>query len=81
MANTNVNKVVINGMTKIDLTGDTVNAEKLLSGYTAHDKSGAAITGTCTFNADTSDTTASADEVLSGEIIHYIQSSTKTALR
>ena len=27
MANTNVNKVVINGMTKIDLTSDTVNAE------------------------------------------------------
>ena len=70
MANTNVNKVVINGMTKIDLTGDTVNAEKLLSGYTAHDKSGAAITDTCTFNADTSDTTASADEVLSGETFY-----------
>lgn len=67
MANQYVNKVVVNGVTKIDLTGDTVTAEKILSGFTAHDKSGAPITGTSTFNADTSNTTATADEVLSGE--------------
>lgn len=70
MANQYVNKVVINGVTKIDLTGDTVTPAKLLDGYTAHDKSGAAITGTCQFNADTSDTTASADEVLAGETFY-----------
>lgn len=65
MPNQYVNKVVVNGTTKIDLTGDTVVANKLLSGYTAHDASGATIEGSCTFNADTSDTTATAAEVLS----------------
>lgn len=41
------NKVQLaDGTTLIDLTGDTVAADKLLSGITAHDKSGAQITGT-----------------------------------
>lgn len=70
MANQYVNKVVINGETKIDLTGDTVAADKVLAGYTAHDKTGAVITGTCAFNADTSDTTASADEVLASQTFY-----------
>ena len=46
MANPYVNKVIINGVTKIDLSNDTVAAAHLESGYTAHDKSGAQITGT-----------------------------------
>ncbi|MGN1115957.1 MAG: hypothetical protein ACI4TH_05280 [Candidatus Ornithomonoglobus sp.] len=33
----------------IDLTGDTVAADKLLYGYTAHDKSGNPVTGNVTF--------------------------------
>ena len=41
-----VNRVDYNGNTLIDLTNDTVNAENLMSGYTAHDKSGTLITGT-----------------------------------
>ena len=41
-----VNKVQYNGNTLIDLTADTVIATALLKGYTAHDKSGASITGT-----------------------------------
>ena len=41
-----VNKVIYGGETVIDLTGDTVTADKMLSGVTAHDKSGKAITGT-----------------------------------
>ena len=41
-----VSKVVYGGNTLIDLTGDTVAADKLLSGYTAHDAAGNAITGT-----------------------------------
>lgn len=46
------NKVVLaNGTTLIDLTADTVDAGSLLSGATAHDKSGAAITGTLTVNS------------------------------
>lgn len=42
-----VNKVSLaNGTVLIDLTSDTVNAESVLAGVTAHDKSGAKITGT-----------------------------------
>lgn len=41
-----VNKVVYNNNTLIDLTSDTVDATKLLKGYTAHDKKGVKITGT-----------------------------------
>ena len=67
MPNQYVNKVVINGTTKIDLTGDTVDAAHLLSPYTAHDKSGAPITGACTYDADTSDATAGASEILIGK--------------
>ena len=67
MANKNISKVVYGGKTLIDLTADTVIADKMLSGYTAHDKSGATITGTCTFNADTSDATAGVAEILSGK--------------
>lgn len=67
MANKNISKVVYGGKTLIDLTADTVTADKILKGATAHDKSGAAIVGTCTFNADTSDATATGAEILSGK--------------
>ena len=40
------NKIIYNGNTLIDLTGDTVTADKLMQGYTAHDRSGAVINGT-----------------------------------
>ena len=59
-----VNKVIYGNTTLIDLTSDTVNSEKLLSGVVAHDKSGAVITGECTYDADTSDGTANASEIL-----------------
>ncbi|MBR2681462.1 MAG: hypothetical protein IKE23_12075 [Exiguobacterium sp.] len=61
------NKVVYNGETLIDLTGDTVEADKVLSGYTFHDRSGAIDEGECTFDADTSDATAAASEILTGK--------------
>lgn len=64
MANTYVNKVVYGGETLIDLTADTITADKLAKNVTAHDKSGAPITGTNTFDADTSDATATAAEIL-----------------
>ena len=35
-----INKVIYGGETLIDLTGDTVTADKILSGFTAHDKGG-----------------------------------------
>ena len=59
-----INKVIYGGNTLIDLTSDTVTADKILSGYTAHAASGAPITGSCTFDADTSDATAAVAEVL-----------------
>lgn len=59
-----VSKVVYFGDTLIDLTNDTVEPSKLLKGFTAHDKSGAPITGTSTFDADTKDATATAAEIL-----------------
>lgn len=46
MANQHVNKVAVNGKTVLDLSGDTVYPRMLAKGITAHDKSGAQITGT-----------------------------------
>ena len=46
MANQYVNKVAVNGQTVLDLSGDTVYPGMLAKGITAHDKSGAQITGT-----------------------------------
>lgn len=48
----------------IDLTGDTVTPQTLLSGSKAHDRSGNVIDGECTFDADTSDANALPSEVL-----------------
>lgn len=48
MPNQYVNKVVFGNQTLLDLTSDTVTADKLLQGYTAHDRSGVQITGTAT---------------------------------
>lgn len=61
-----VSKVIYGNTTLIDLTSDTVVANKLLSGYTAHGADGEAISGSCTFDADTSDGTATASEILTG---------------
>ena len=71
MANEYVSKVVLsNGTTLIDLTGDTITPADLQSGVTAHDKSGAPITGTNTYDSDTSDDTAAVGEILAGKTAH-----------
>ena len=62
-----INKVVYGQTTLLDLTNDTVNAANLDSGYTAHDANGAPIVGTSTKDADTSDATATAVDILSGQ--------------
>lgn len=67
MANNYINKLVVGNETKFDLTADTVSEDKLLKGATAHDKSGAPITGTCTYDADTQDATAAVAEILEGK--------------
>ena len=71
MANSYNNKIVLaSGEVLIDLTGDTVDAAHVLEGYTFHDKSGAPVTGTCTYDSDTSDDTAAVGEILSGKTAH-----------
>ena len=62
-----VSKVIYGGTTLIDLTTDTVTADKLLTGITAHGKDGELIEGTCSFDANTQDATASASEILTGK--------------
>ena len=64
MANQYVNKVIIGSEVKLDLTQDDITPDKLASGIKAHDKSGAPIVGTSTFDADTSDANAVAAELL-----------------
>lgn len=67
MPNTYVNKFILGGEVKFDLTQDDITADKLAKGIKAHDKSGAPIVGTSTFDADTSDATAVAAEILNGK--------------
>lgn len=62
-----VNKVVYGGKTLIDLTGDTVTADKILKNFTAHDKSGATIAGECTYDVDSTDATVAVSEILEGK--------------
>lgn len=62
-----ISKVIYGGQTLIDLTADTVVADKLLKGYKAHGADGEVINGACTFDADTQDATATAAEILTGK--------------
>lgn len=64
MANQYVNKVIIGSEVKLDLTQDDITPDKLAYGIKAHDKSGAPIVGSSTFDADTSDANAVAAELL-----------------
>ena len=57
-------KIIYRGKVLMDLTSDTVTADKLLEGFTAHGKDGEPIEGTCTFDSDTTDATAAVAEVL-----------------
>ena len=70
-----VSKVVYAGSTLIDLTADTVTADSLLKGVTAHDKTGKAVTGTLVQEGGGSDniitgefTPANSDNVSGGSI-------------
>ena len=62
-----ISKIIYGDQTLIDLTSDTVNSSNLLSGVQAHDKSGASITGTCTFDVDSTDATVAVAEMLAGK--------------
>lgn len=77
-SNPYVNKVdLADGTTLIDLTSDTVAADKMLYGITAHSKSGAAITGniqslgSSAYYPSTSVQTISGQQYLSGSQTIY----------
>lgn len=71
MPNLYNNKIVLaDGTVLIDLTSDTVAASSVLEGVTFHDKSGALVTGTCTYDSDTSEDTVAAGEILAGKTAH-----------
>lgn len=64
------NKVIFGNQTIIDLTDASLgqsDGAKILSGESAYGKDGEKITGSCTYDADTSDATATASEILSGQ--------------
>ena len=63
-SNQYINKVIYGGDTLIDLTQDDVTRASVLSGIKFHLPSGEATTGTCTYDAYTSDATAVAAEIL-----------------
>lgn len=63
-----VSKLVLrDGRVVFDITTDTVEKDKLLKGYTAHNAEGELITGECEFDANTQDATAKEAEILSGK--------------
>jgi len=63
------NKVVKNGTVIIDLTGDTVatDGSDVAYGKTFHAPDGSQVTGSNTKDSDTSDATAAAGDILSGQ--------------
>ena len=71
------NKIIYGGRTLIDLTADTITPDTLAKNVTAHDKSGAPITGTNTYDSDTQDATAAVAEILSGKTA-YVRGSKLT---
>lgn len=62
-----MNKVVYGSTVLIDLTADTVTADKILLTYTAHDAAGNIITGTCNFDVNSQDATVKVAEILDGK--------------
>ena len=62
-----VNKFVYGGEVKFDLTGDTVTKDKILKGFTAHDKAGEQIVGDCEFDVNSQDATVAVAEMLIGK--------------
>lgn len=60
-------KVVYGSTVLIDLTADTVTADKILASYTAHDAAGNAVTGSCSFDVNSQDATVQVAEILTGK--------------
>lgn len=66
----NKSKIVFGDEVLMDLTADTITPDKLLKGYTAHGADGEPITGTCEFDANTQDATATEAEILTGKVAY-----------
>lgn len=61
-----INKIIYGGNTLIDLTGDDAVASDILQGKKAHNRTGNQITGSCTYDSNTSDANATTSEILAG---------------
>lgn len=60
-------KIIYGDKVLMDLTGDTVAADTLLRGVTAHGKDGELIIGSCSYDADSSNATVEVAEMLLGK--------------
>lgn len=60
-------KIIYGDKVLMDLTGDTVAADTLLRGATAHGKDGERIAGSCSYDVDSSDATVEVAEMLLGK--------------
>ena len=62
-----LNKVIYGGRVLVDLTDSTMDSssgDQILDGQTAYGRDGEKITGSCTFDSDTKDATATAGDIL-----------------
>ena len=59
-----IKKIIYGGKVLMDLTGDTVTADKLLTGTKAHGADGKPVVGTCNYDMSTAAATATAAEIL-----------------
>jgi len=72
-----ISKIIYGGDVLLDLTADTVTAEHLIKGYTAHGADGELITGTNDWDSNTQDATAADAEILLGKTA-YVKGTKKT---
>lgn len=74
-----ISKIIYGGDVLLDLTADTVTAEHLIKGYTAHGADGEAITGANDWDSNTQDATAADAEILLGKTA-YVKGVKKTGV-
>lgn len=61
------NKIVYGGKVLIDLTGDNIEASKVLVGFSGHGPDGEPFDGTCTFDVDSSGANLKPSEAMKGK--------------
>lgn len=62
-----INKVIYGGNVVMDITDTTAQQAQVLKTFYFYGRDGVKYEGTCTYNADTSDATVTADEIMYGE--------------